>query len=322
MSIDLDRLRRDLVEHAEYVVITLLGDPMDRSRGELRYGRKGSLAVVIAGAKAGMWHDHEAGNGGDLLALIEREQRCDFMHAVDVAEKMLARTYAEARPNLVYNKKTVVHDDRRKLALAIFGDTQQLTGSIGESYLAKRGIDLDALPDLDGAVRFHPRCPFRTVHHPCVVALFRNIISDKPMGIHRIAVDPATVTKIERLSLGPTVGCAIKLYADAEVTQGLCIAEGLETALSGAAIIHRGTPLTPMWALGGTAGLADLPVLAGVDALTILVDHDKISPKTGERPGEAAARQCAERWAEAGREVTLLTPRREGADFNDVLREA
>lgn len=325
MSIDFNRLRVDLREDAEHVVTTLLGKPTKRSRGEFRYGTTGyALAVMIRGAKAGAWYDHETGDGGDLLALIAREHRCDFRQAVEIAEKLLQRSYTEApRPARRVEACSNGDTDHRRLALEIFREAQPLAGSIGEKYLAHREIDLDALPDLSDAVRFHGRCPFRSTRRPCLVALFRDVLTNEARAIYRVAIDPTTLERIdERLSLGPARGCAIKLVGDDTVTQGLCVAEGLETALAGMTIMHRGTVLVPMWATGGTAGLTTFPVLPGVEALTILVDHDPINPKTGERPGHRAAQTCAQRWAEAGREIMLLTPTREGADFNDIVQEA
>ena len=64
--LDLDRLRSDLTQQTEAVALALLGKPATRSRGEPRYGSKGSLAIALAGKKAGLWHDHEISTGGDL----------------------------------------------------------------------------------------------------------------------------------------------------------------------------------------------------------------------------------------------------------------
>ena len=44
--------------------VELLGKPRFRAGREWRWGRKGSLSVIIAGTKAGVWFDHEAGDGG------------------------------------------------------------------------------------------------------------------------------------------------------------------------------------------------------------------------------------------------------------------
>ena len=54
------------------LVVELLGKPTLRTGHEWRWGRKGSLSVVIGGAKAGMWFDHEAGGGGGFIDLVGR----------------------------------------------------------------------------------------------------------------------------------------------------------------------------------------------------------------------------------------------------------
>src|SRR5262249_6650489 len=73
--IDLDRLRADLAARAESAAQRLLGKPTGRSRGALRFGRKGSVEVIVTGPKAGLWHDFENQVGGDLFGLIKREHR-------------------------------------------------------------------------------------------------------------------------------------------------------------------------------------------------------------------------------------------------------
>ena len=57
----------------------LLGKPTSIHNGghEWRYRRKGSLAVHVGGDRAGRWKDHESGDAGGVLDLIERERGCD-----------------------------------------------------------------------------------------------------------------------------------------------------------------------------------------------------------------------------------------------------
>ena len=54
------------------VAEALLGEPNRRAstRTTRRYGAKGSLAVHVAGQRAGTWRDHEAGQGGGVVALV------------------------------------------------------------------------------------------------------------------------------------------------------------------------------------------------------------------------------------------------------------
>lgn len=62
----------------------LLGKPTSIQNGghEWRYRRKGSLAVHVGGDRAGRWKDHESGDAGGVLDLIERERGCDHAAAM------------------------------------------------------------------------------------------------------------------------------------------------------------------------------------------------------------------------------------------------
>ncbi|MBC7152736.1 MAG: toprim domain-containing protein [Rhizobium sp.] len=55
------------------LAIELLGKPTFRAGQEWRWGRKGSLSVVVGGARAGMWFDHEEGRGGWFSDLVGRD---------------------------------------------------------------------------------------------------------------------------------------------------------------------------------------------------------------------------------------------------------
>jgi putative DNA primase/helicase len=55
------------------LAVELLGQPSSKTGHEWRWGRKGSLAVIISGPKAGMWFDHEAGDGSHFSDLVGRE---------------------------------------------------------------------------------------------------------------------------------------------------------------------------------------------------------------------------------------------------------
>ena len=57
------------------LALELLGNPTFRLGQEWRWGRKGSLSVVVSGDKAGMWFDHEIGQGGGFIDLVGRDLR-------------------------------------------------------------------------------------------------------------------------------------------------------------------------------------------------------------------------------------------------------
>ena len=208
-------------------------------------------------------------------------------------------------------------DDAETLDYAhrLWDQAKPIAGTLAELYLAEiRGIDVSALPpDIDKALRFHPRCPFSGNRHPCLLALFRDVETDKPAGIHRIALTP-DAQKIERRMLGRwSKPRAIKFWP---ATNQLYFGEGIETVLGAATkVTHRGAPMRPAWAAGSDGGLSKLPIIPGVERLIILVDNDLNGA------GQAAAMRCTERWSRAGRAVIKLTPKRPGADFNDIAKE-
>jgi putative DNA primase/helicase len=183
------------------------------------------------------------------------------------------------------------------------------------SYLASRGINELPLPNVHDVLRFHPRCPFGPGEKRyCMIGLLRNVITNTPQAVHRTALTPEG-KKLGRKVLGSKSGAAVKLWPDDEVSAGLVIGEGLETALSAATrIADGGTLLRPAWAVGDAGNLAAFPVLPGVDSLTILVDHDESG--TGQR----AALECSRRWTNAGQEVFRIIPNRRGDDINDFVQ--
>jgi hypothetical protein len=142
-----------------------------------------------------------------------------------------------------------------------------------------------------------------------MVVLYRNIHSDAPSAIQRTWLTE-NGEKIDRRTLGPAKGAAIKIDADEDVTTGLVIGEGFETALSA-----RQSGVRPCWAAGSKGAIANFPVLSGIGCLTFLEE-------TGEKGANAAEiEKCAERWIAAGKEAIAITPIFAG-DFNDAIRGA
>ena len=86
------------------IAAELLGNPTFRAGQEWRWGRKGSLSVVIGGAKTGMWFDHEAGDGGGLVDLVAREKGFSRSDALDwTADRIgMARTFGASERRQSY----------------------------------------------------------------------------------------------------------------------------------------------------------------------------------------------------------------------------
>jgi putative DNA primase/helicase len=92
------------------------------------------------------------------------------------------------------------------------------------------------------------------------------------------------------------------------VTQGICIGEGVETTLSG-----RQMGLRPVWSLVNTGGIANFPILPGIEGLHLFAENDANGASA------KAVEECARRWHGPGRDVFIITP--DVGDLNDELRE-
>jgi putative DNA primase/helicase len=79
---DLPAIRFALAERLEVLACLMLGDPVVRKGHVWRWGKKGSLAVVMQGPKRGGWNDHEAGQGGGPLDLIMLGKRLNIADAI------------------------------------------------------------------------------------------------------------------------------------------------------------------------------------------------------------------------------------------------
>ena len=206
---------------------------------------------------------------------------------------------------------TVAPDDnaanRSAFALRLWNEARDPGGTMVAGYLASRGLPL--ADDIAGEViRFHSALKFEGAQVGAMLALFRDIRTNEPCGIHRTFLDGAG-RKLDRKMLGRARDAAIKLDADESVTLGLHIGEGIETCLAAWLAGFR-----PVWALGSAGAIAALPVLAGIEAITVLGEVGDGGAN------HRAAQACAARWIEAGREAFMVAPQ-VGRDLNDVWRK-
>ena len=156
--------------------------------------------------------------------------------------------------------------ERAALALRIWAEGVDPHGTLAETYLTARSLHLP--PELRVRVlRFHPACPWESVRVPCLITAFRAIAGDALTGVHRIRLDqPERWPKAQRMMLGTVAGSAVKLDL---VGDRLAVGEGVETCMAA-----RQLGLRPVWALGTAGGIEKLPLIDGVDELTILGEND------------------------------------------------
>ena len=193
---------------------------------------------------------------------------------------------------------------RTAAALTIWQVSRSAEATPVATYLHSRGLDLPA----SLALRFHAG-----LKHPCggiwpaMVALVMHGVTGSPIAIHRtfLVCDGAGKAPVNpaKMMLGPCRGGAVRLAKPGTV---LMVGEGIETCL--AAMQATGNAA---WAALSTSGLRALDLPRDVRDVIVLADGDK--------PGEAAAQDCARRWKREGRRVRIARPPH-GMDFNDLLK--
>jgi hypothetical protein len=190
-----------------------------------------------------------------------------------------------------------------------------IIGTPGEAYLRDaRKINTGALVDVlsvTDAIGWDPESFFREDGHRldrrnlgCIVAVMTDALSGAPTG----GISRTFIHEGQKLGKAKGLGPAgvVRLTPDEDVVGGLHIAEGLETALDMMAKGYR-----PMWSTGSTSIMSKLPVVGGIECITVIADHDENGA------GEKAAREAGQRWREAGRQVRVRMPLSPG-DFNDI----
>lgn len=193
---------------------------------------------------------------------------------------------------------------------SIFKQAISICSTPAEVYLKQRGIPVQG-SKLRNTIRFHPNLRHNPSGQvlPCMVARIRDA-QGQPMGIHRTYLKPDGSRKADvqspKMMLGRSSGGAVRLGPDRPV---IALAEGIETALS----IGFASRMT-VWACLSTSGLKGLilPQMPLAELVVIAADHDPV--------GLAAAEETARRLEAEGRSVSIIAPRAEGSDFNDVLR--
>ena len=308
------------------VARALLGEPNRRlsTARELRYGTHGSLAVHVGGEYSGTWRDHEAGEGGGVLALVMRERGGSERDALawlreggflDGEPARQARHGAQPprKPPESRSEPIPGPDDadaRRKVARRVWEAAEPLPGTCAERYLTARGVGhVSGAP----ALRFHPALRHRDhppgMLFPTLVAGVQDVHGDF-RGVQRIYLDregaprKASVEPV-RASLGSLAGGAVRL-AEPEHGRPLLVGEGIESTAAAMALFNL-----PGWAALGTSGLRSIELPEHVRDVVIAADRD------ANGAGQLAAADLAERLESEGRRVEIRAPCT--GDFADWL---
>jgi hypothetical protein len=261
------------------------------------------------GHPVGKWTDAATGEHGDLLDVIR--ESCDLVDFHDVTE--------EARRFLSLPRSEPKSDSRSCLppvptgspesARRLFGMSQQIAGTVVETYLRGRGItNLHGV----GNLRFHPRCYYRpdadapTEIWPAMIAAVTDLTGNIT-GAHRTWLDPSGRDKAPvdtpRRAMGHLLGHAVRFGPAGDV---MAAGEGIETMLSLRCVI----PNMAMVAALSAAHLGAILFPATLRRLYIVRDDD--------RAGDSAIKDLIDRTRVAGIEAMVLSP--QCGDFNEDLQ--
>lgn len=269
----------------------------------------------------GRWFCRGCGYG-DGIELVKRFRGMSFPETLKYLCRVLGlneRRFSEVKPQ---------RNRARAFAAQVWKRSQPLADADSENpvglYLQSRGLEIDEFEN-SPALRYCPALDYwdcrgnspaseqwRHEQWPALVAALTD-----PRGqfvtVHRTYLDPsgkkAAVPCPKKLCKGKIRGGLIRLFEPDDI---LGIAEGIETALSAAALFHM-----PVWSAvtaGGMKNVYSLP--RSIKKVVVFGDNDKTFV------GQAAAWQLA---ADLKRrsphiQVDVKIPAQPGTDWNDVLR--
>lgn len=310
---------------AREIATELCGEPNRRMSNaqRLRFGRRGSLSIDLRPATAGVWKDHETGEGGSIIDLAKRQLGLSFLAACDwiaarcgvgdgpIDQDDLARRREEMAALAALQDAQDAQDraERINTAWAIWQASLPPSGTLAQSYLEARRCWHPWL-GTGHAIRFNPACPMDDGGtYPAMVAAMTDALTGEFTGIHRTHILPDGSGKGARgkRMLGTARGAVVRLRDEPGSTA--CFAEGVETALSTPALIGATPPKVIATLSAGT--MRTLPVLPGVENAVIMTDMDDA--------GLEAAKHLAARYQIAAKPWTIHAPPPPYLDANDAL---
>ncbi len=309
-------LSRRLADRAEAVCRHYLSNGRREGRywlvGDIRNMPGRSLFVRLhASAKgpAGKWTDAATGEHGDLLDVIRGSLGLtDFADVADEARTFLKLPHPGPEAAPPRGRVTPAPSGSVEAARRLFAMSRPIAGTIGETYLRRRGITL-----LHGAgsLRFHPRCYYKpddgpTESWPAMIAAVTDL-TGRITGVHRtwLAPDGSDKAPVEtpRKAMGDLLGSTVRIGVPDSV---MAAGEGIETMLS----LRQVLPNIAMAPALSAAHLAAILFPPALRRLYIVRDNDPA--------GDAARDTLIERAKAEGIEAIPLSPAL--GDFNEDLQ--
>lgn len=259
-------------------------------------------------------------DGTSRLVMNCKKGGCDFVNVL-AAAGLSARDYSPPTSEIIAQRVVEQEAEVRKRAMqanSCWNETLQADGTPVEAYLRGRGI----FCRLPTGIRFHPDCWHGPTARrmPTMVSAVRGedgfgAPEQAVSAVHRTYLEPdgkggwrKASVQAAKLMLGQTRGGHVELASTAPCNP-LVVCEGIETGLSLlSGLLDR--PAT-VWAALSTSGMKSLRLPANPGHLLPTPDPDPA--------GMTAARGLAVNARALGWRVGIISPSRDGVDWNDVL---
>lgn len=304
----------------------------------------GSFVIWLGGNAPGAWKDYATNDKGDILDLIAFVNATNKSDALRWAEDFCGLRGLSDTERKKHNDAARTREQRRKKAMAekaeadrsrgrkmFYACEENIRGTVVETYLAGRGIDLDAAGYIPHTFRFNPEAEYwldakrdadgkKIAPGPKFPAMVSAMVNERGQicGCHLTFLahdgsDKAPVDK-PKLQWPSTQGLVIRVSRgdvneDAGELSVLALTEGIEDALSIATV----RPDLRCWAAGSLSGYLYVPDHERVRGFLVFRDND------WDKPEAVALFERAERRLRTfGKPVQVLVTSK-GKDVNELL---
>lgn len=322
-SINADELYKGLLNVSDSLVKSLLGEPNPKlsTKNVYRYGTLGSLKIEL---NSGLWHNFETEESGNLFHLIEREQvLSDFKETIEYAARFIhyiPEHERKAPQKLSERKEKPMNEGKRQLAQTLFQKSQPIKGTIAEKYLIiQRGLTHYEHADLRYCSSVYTKTEDGQKHVPALLAFSK----DEHGNIHHVQVtklDPQSANKDKScVPVKQTFGSISNYFVNLN-HQGkgdmAYFTEGVETGLS----ILQANEHARVYAVLGKANFSNIDPKDSPKQVIICLDNDgKDTYKYAKNEQTNTIIKAAQRLHDYGIQVSIMIPKKENTDLNDVL---
>jgi hypothetical protein len=302
--------------------------------------KPGSFWIALRGAP-GAWRDEATGDKGDVITLVRYCQRLantkdalawarDWLGIARMDPGVMARQIAVAQRRAAESHASEAAElaKKRRGAFAMWIKGRNVRGTVADTYLQSRGINIGLLPRQPGLMRFldhHPHAESREPW-PCLITGMTDG-GNTVLAVHRIWLardgsDKAPVTPQRKiwpafrglympLARGET-GLPVAEAAKHGLLDTLVLTEGVEDALS----VAVACPQYRVWAVGSLGNLQHITLPACAADVIVAADNDWGKPQA-----HKALQQAIDALVRQGKPVRIARSPL-GKDVNDALRGA